>query len=400
MQIPSKTNWGAVFIALTAGILAAAHYGKAPSALPGIRAEIPLSLIVGGWIMSVFSATGSVLSVATGSLTDRIGGRRFCLLGLAALSIGALIGGVAGSGEWLLFSRFIEGLGFVSVAVSAPILIMRASTPANRQMALGFWTTYMPTGMALSILISPYLLSVFSWRTVWFGASALSLIWIVVILLTFDKDERVTTDKPEKPPAFWSNLGRSIKNPGAWILSMCFGCYTIQWISIMAWLPSFLVQERGIDLKTVGFLVAAIVAINIPGNLASSLLINRGMARSTTLLIAAIGMGVTVYMIFDQTLGDGWRFAACLGFSCFGGMLPGTVLSSVPVVAPSSSHIGTVNGMIIQGSHIGQMIGPPMIAAIVTATGNWGDARWLLIAASLGVASLSILFRRMEMKLS
>lgn len=219
-------------------------------------------------------------------------------------------------------------------------------------------------------------------------------------MFTFDRDEYAETVKAEKRPPFWRNLIKTIKNPGAWILSMSFSCYTIQWISIMAWLPSFLVQERGIELKTVGFLVAAIIAANIPGNLASSLLINRGMARSTTLLIAAIGMSLTVFMIFDQTLGDGWRFAACLGFSCFGGMLPGTVLSSVPVVAHSPNHIGTVNGMVIQGSHIGQMVGPPMIAAIVTATGNWGDARWLLIVASFGVAILSLLFRRIEMKLS
>ncbi len=64
MELPSKTNWGAVVIALTAGIIAAAHYGKAPSALPEIRTQIPISLIVAGWIMSVFSLTGMVFGKA------------------------------------------------------------------------------------------------------------------------------------------------------------------------------------------------------------------------------------------------------------------------------------------------------------------------------------------------
>ncbi|MCW9032852.1 MAG: MFS transporter [Alphaproteobacteria bacterium] len=398
MELRTKTNWGAVLVAFMAGILAAAHYGKVPPALPNIRAEIPLTLIVSGWIMSIFSGTGSILAVATGTLADRIGAKRFCLLGLGGVSLGALLGGYATSGEMLLLSRFLEGLGFISVAVSTPILIIRSTAPKDLQLSLGVWTTYMPGGMALAMLVLPYLLTLYPWRTVWVSIAVLSLVWALVIFLVFEKDDFGTPEEKKERLSFWDNLRLTLACPGPWLLSLSFAFYTVQWISIMAWLPSFMVQERGLDLKTVGFLTAIIVASNIPGNLTSSYLIKRGIARSTTLWISAIGMGITVYMIFDPSLTDFVRFSACLVFSYFGGMLPGAVLSSAPVVAPTPGQLGTVNGMMVQGSHLGQMAGPPIVAAIVTATGDWGDAKWLLIASSVGVALLAYLFRRIELK--
>ena len=396
MHSDTKTKWRAVLIAIAAGMIAAAHYGKAPPALPNIRAEIPVSLIVGGWIMSIFSGTGSVLSVITGSLADRIGARRFCVFGLLSLSAGATFGGIANSGNLLLVSRFIEGLGFISIAVSAPILIMRSTQQKDIQLALGMWTTYMPSGMALAIVASPFLLSMFSWRSVWFSAALISLAWAGVIYFAFEKDNLHHHDDTSPPISFWGNLRLTLSRQGPWLLSLSFLCYTVQWISLMAWLPSFLVQERDMDLKAIGFVVAAVVAANIPGNLSSSYLIKRGMARSVTLLISAVGMGVSVYLVFEPSLADEFRLLACVAFSFFGGMLPGTVLSSAPVVAPTRSQIGTVNGMMVQGSHLGQMAGPPILAVIVTMTGDWGDVRWLMIAASGGVALLALLFRRIE----
>ena len=85
MELRTKTDWRGVTIAVLAGVIASAHYGKAPAALPSIREEITISLIVGGWIMSIFSGTGSLLGVAMGTLSDGIGARRVCMMGLAGI---------------------------------------------------------------------------------------------------------------------------------------------------------------------------------------------------------------------------------------------------------------------------------------------------------------------------
>jgi MFS family permease len=395
MELPSRTNWGAVTIALVAGIIAAAHYGKAPSALPEIRSQIPISLIVGGWIMSVFSLTGTAFGIAAGTFADRLGARRLAMLGLGTLSLGSLIGGLAGSGEVLLLSRVIEGFGFIAVAVSAPLLIMRAAALKDLQLALGVWTTYMPAGMALAMVFTPLLVSALGWRVLWVLTSLLTLAWL--FLIWWKEGDGSQAGKAAAPPehGLLENILLTIRAPGPWLLSLSFGFYTMQWISLMAWLPSFLVEERGLSLEMTGLLTALVVAANIPGNLAVGWLLRWGVPRWSALMISGAGLGLTALGLFNDGFSDPSRFLLCLAFSFFGGMTPGAALSGAPAVAPTRGQIGTVNGMMVQGSHIGQLLGPPALAALATYTGGWQETRWLMLVSAGGIIVMALLFRRL-----
>ncbi|WP_260292813.1 CynX/NimT family MFS transporter [Sedimenticola hydrogenitrophicus] len=395
MQPPSKTNWGAVLIALTAGIIAAAHYGKAPSALPEIRAQIPISLIVGGWIMSVFSLTGMAFGIAAGTFADRLGARRMAMLGLGTLGLGSLVGGLAGSGEMLLLSRVIEGFGFIAVAVSAPVLIMRATALKDLQLALGIWTTYMPAGMALAMIFTPLLVTLMGWRAIWLLIALVSLLWLLLVWLKEGSGKRAGTAAAPPEHGLLENIQLTLRAPGPWLLSLGFGFYTLQWISLMAWLPSFLVEERGLSLEMTGLLTALVVAANIPGNLAVGWLLRWGVPRWSALLISGLGLGLTALGLFNDGFADTTRFLLCLAFSFFGGMTPGAALSGAPAVAPTRGQIGTVNGMLVQGSHLGQLLGPPALAALATYAGGWQETRWLMLAGAAGIVFMALLFRRL-----
>ena len=52
-------------------------------------------------------------------------------------------------------------------------------------------------------------------------------------------------------------------------------------------------------------------------------------------------------------------------------------MSSSTVLARQPAQIGVLQGLIMQGSQLGQFIGTPAIAAVVAATGQWGSARWV-----------------------
>jgi MFS family permease len=77
--------------------------------------------------------------------------------------------------------------------------------------------------------------------------------------------------------------------------------------------------------------------------------------------------------------------------------LPASVLGGAPVYAPSRHQIATTSGLITQGSQLGQVIGPPVLALIVSAGGGWKAAPWLLASSAVvGVclaASLGLLER-------
>ena len=50
--------------------------------------------------------------------------------------------------------------------------------------------------------------------------------------------------------------------------------------------------------------------------------------------------------------------------------------------------VATVNGFVVQGSHVGVLAGPPVFAMFVASFGGW-EQGWVLMAA-LGVAGLGV----------
>jgi hypothetical protein len=56
------------------------------------------------------------------------------------------------------------------------------------------------------------------------------------------------------------------------------------------------------------------------------------------------------------------------------------------VLASTPQQIGTLQGLYLQGSNLGQFAGIPLIAAIVAATGQWSSA----LAVTAGAAATGI----------
>jgi len=77
-------------------------------------------------------------------------------------------------------------------------------------------------------------------------------------------------------------------------------------------------------------------------------------------------------------------------------LLPAAILGTSRLHAPDSQRIGTVNGMIIQGSHLGQFVGPPLVAMIVTIDGQWQDVRWFMLGCALVALLLAAALHRTE----
>jgi CP family cyanate transporter-like MFS transporter len=72
----------------------------------------------------------------------------------------------------LLLSRFLEGAGLIAVVVSAPALLTSAAAPADQRFALGIWSSYLPAGVGLIMLLAPLTLPLGGWRALWWLALA------------------------------------------------------------------------------------------------------------------------------------------------------------------------------------------------------------------------------------
>lgn len=150
-----QTHWGAILAMTLCGVVVAMNIGKVPIALSQLRGELGLTLVAAGWVVSMFNTLAMLAGVFFGMLGDRVGALRLCFLGLAVSFLGGLLGILSPGEELLLASRFLEGAGFIAVAVSAPALIIAATARQQLRFALGIWSTFVPAGDELGHAVRP-----------------------------------------------------------------------------------------------------------------------------------------------------------------------------------------------------------------------------------------------------
>jgi MFS family permease len=399
MDAGKDTRWSVVMAAVGAGIIGAAHIGKVPAALPLMRSELSLDLIAAGWVVSIYSATGMTLGMLIGVFADRIGHRALAVVGVALMGVGSALGALATDAFFLLLSRFIEGLGFVVAAVTAPSLIARAVGPAHKRFAFGLWGSFMSTGMGGMLLISPVVLAAWGWRGAWLVMAAASFAWalnMAFVLRAMPQGEAA----PGRGARAWHDIAVTSASPGPWLLAICFGCYTLLWTALMVWLPTFLVEQRGAGLGGAALLTVVVVLVNLPGNIIGGWLNQKGIPRWRLIAFVGVLFSIAGPLIFLNVLPDGTRLGLALAFSFFGGFLPSSVLGAAPVFSPTPAQIGATNGLLVQGSHLGQFMGPPLVAAAVAFLGGWQAGAWIFGTCGAAVIVFSLLIGRAEARLA
>lgn len=372
-----RTSWLGVSAALVAGIVAAGYVGKLPPALPALKAEFGLSLVEAGWVVSTFNAVALATAVGFGLMADRIGAFRFALAGLALLVAGGLSGAAAPSGAWLIVSRVVEGAGLLAVTLSGTALIFAASAPGDRRLTLGVWSTYMPFGMAVAMAAAPLAIEAIGWRGLWLAVVAATLASAAALA-----SQRRSYPRPPPSGRTLGEIVSALSQRGAWWNSLVMVFYTLQWSGVMVWLPTFLVQTRGASLATASLIAAAVVAINVPGNLTGAWLIQRRTPHGLVVCAAAVLMGAFAAGIFAEGAPDWLRLGSCLAFSYFSGVIPAVSFAASQSFARSQSQVASLQGLMMQGSNLGQFVGPPAVAAAVSVGGRWGDAVYVMAAAA------------------
>lgn len=375
-----RTDWGLVLLIFSAGVVAAFQVGKAPPSLPLLRADLKMSLFAAGWVISTYTLVGVVSGGLIGALADWLGHRRLALAGLGCLGLASLAGGLAQGPAGLLTSRFFEGLGYVVVIVSAPVLIIRTTHPADQRLALGLWSAFMPAGASTMMLLSPLGLQSFGWRGLWLANALL----VGLFILVFAWSSRSLTDSTpaRKRPSILNDLKLILSQPGPRRLALCFGAYSLQFLALIGFLPTLLIEDLGIGQARAAALSAGVLAMNVPGNLLGGWLLQRGVRRATLVVIASAFMGLAAVGIYSH-LAPAWvRYCLCLLFSGLGGIIPASLFAAVPSHSPRPSLVAMTNGLVAQGANLGSTLGPPILAAVVWAAGGWQGGWWLLIVAA------------------
>lgn len=242
----------------------------------------------------------------------------------------------------------------------------------------------MPIGMAAAMLVGPFFED---WRTMWWASGALALAICIAVPL-------VIPAGGQGQIMSWNSLRRDsmtvARDRGAVGLAITIALYSMMFFAVFSFLPVLLMERLQVTHQTAGLLSALASAVNVIGNLTAGLLLSRGFSRPALLIAACLVMGLASFGIFLPVLPDGAAFGLCLLFSTVGGVIPAILLSSAPLVAPAAGLVPVVLGLIIQGSNLGQILGPTAIGGALDRFG-WDSAAYIVagtaVIAVLVVAS-------------
>lgn len=393
MSVSSENTgqWPRIWAVFLTGVAAAFLVGKAPAALPVLRAELDLSLFQAGLVVSMFSLVAAFTGLLFGALSDKWGQLRLAMVGLVLSAIAGAAGALAETGTSLIASRVAEGVGFFMISVSLPGLVMRLADDRTRQTAMGLWGAYLPLGAGLILLTGGVVMAGVGWRGLWLLISISYVAFLAALVWASPREQAPATTIGER------RVKAVLKSPGAVMLAVVFGCYSGQYMAVTSFVPLILVERAGWALASAAAAGALVMVVNTTGNIAAGYLLDRGVRRQTLILVASAGMALGAVSVMSAGLPVPLRIAGAVLFSSFGGMIPGSLFAGVALHAPGPAHVSSVNGLMLQCVAIGQLIGPAVTTWLVsTGNGSWTMSLIYLLPMAVLTAIAGVTLGRIE----
>lgn len=367
-------------------------------------------------ITTFFMIAYAIGQTVTGKLMDAIGTRLGFLVSIVGWSISIALHALAKTLTSFNIFRFFLGLSEAGNWPGAAKSNAEWFPAKERAIAQGIFGAGASLGSVVSAPFIAYLYLAFGWQMTFVGIGALGLLWIIPWMLinknTPDKHPWITpeekehilssaTNKATAPVATevysWKKL-LSFRNTWA-VISSRFFIDPVWWMFV-TWLPFFLKENFGFDIKQVGafawvpYLFAALGGL--AGGFFSSWLIKKGVAavkaRKQAITIGSIIMLLSLgsIVIYLDRLKDLPSVAiALISITLFGFQFLINNLQTLPGDYFHGKNVGTVAGMGGTSAVLGTLI-VTWLVPVLTKTSY--TSFFLLAALMVPLAWICIMF--------
>lgn len=218
-------------------------------ALPAIQTDVNTSLEKMSWILNVYTMTIAVLAIPLGRVADIFGKAKLYIIGLIVFGAGSALCAFANTGDFLIFSRFIQSIGAAVLFPTSMVIGVSAVPMAKRHVALGILGVTQGLSAAIGPALGGVITQNLGWRWVFFVNIPICVIGIVVcfIMLKIKNEERVVAKIDwtglvfSSFAIFFFTLVLVKGNTWGWLSNFAWMCYII---SVTSFILFILVERK------------------------------------------------------------------------------------------------------------------------------------------------------------
>jgi ACS family hexuronate transporter-like MFS transporter len=352
------------FVALVTAAIAVSYFDRQTIsiAITSIQRTIPVSNQQFSYLQTSFLLAYAALYVIGGRMLDRLGTRRGFLLIMLWWSLACALHGFASGFAWLLAMRFLLGMGEGGAFPAATRVVAEWIPAHQRSTAMGI----INAGTAIGSVLAPPLIGLVllhgGWRAVFFAAGGIGLLWVLWWALSYRSNSAVVSVNTLDARLLAQKLSfREIVSLRS-VQTLVFAKFMSDsaWFFLLFWLPKYLYDARGFDIKQVSYYAwipyAASGVGSFLGGWFSSRLLRSGrsldLSRKLVLGINAAMMPAVMLVPLVPV-----HYALLLfSLAFFSQQSWSGLIMTIPADVFPLSAVGTVSGLVGFGGSIGGAI--------------------------------------------
>ncbi|MDE3164917.1 MAG: MFS transporter [Acidobacteriota bacterium] len=307
-QVPGLRWWIAILI-LLATLINFLNRLTVSVLAPVITAQFHLSAAGFASITNSFLIAYTLSQALSGRLYDAIGNRRGFSFSIVVWSLASMAHVFAAGLASLNCCRFLLGLGEAGNWPGAAKVIAEWFPPRQRAFGMALFNSGVSIG---SVLAPPLIIGIeqtFGWRATFLALGALGFLWLGLWLAWYQPPERhpritpgelalLRADRAGDAAAPRPTVRALLRRRQTWAIVLARFCCDPVWWFYITWLPLYLFQVHGFNLKQIGQFAwvpyLAADAGSLFGGWASGALIARGWsvdrARRSVILLGMVCM--------------------------------------------------------------------------------------------------------------
>ena len=355
----TNTQW--YYVALVTAAIAISYFDRQtlPVAIKAIQRTIPISNQQFSYLQFAFQFAYAAMYIGGGRLLDRLGTRLGFTVIMLWWSVACALQGFATGFTLLLVALLLLGMGEGGAFPAAARVVAEWIEPKERSTAMGTINAGTAVGSVLAAPMVTQIVLTMGWRWVFFIAGGIGSAWVLWWVISYrNKGPKVPLDTVDarvlgEQLTFAELVGMNSVRAVVFAKFMSDSA----WFFMLFWLPKYLYDVRGFDVKHVGYYgwipYAASGVGSFVGGWFSSRLLRRGRsldaARKIALGLSAAFMPVVMLVPLVPVQAAIVLFS--IAFFCQQSW-SGLIMTLPADIFPLSA-VGTVSGLVGFGGAIG-----------------------------------------------